>query len=165
MKILLQGHRSITDVSDANFTVQRGPPPPNDAFASAILLSGANGTVIGTNVNATNQSGSGEPAGENSVWYNMDPTEQRDCSLQHRHGLADDRRLHRLDDQRPHPRRDVQRQSERGDLDSSGTARLQHDVSPKTHGQRTFVYSGRSKRESTAQTSPPFGWMIGRSGR
>jgi hypothetical protein len=44
-------------------------PPPNDAFASAILLSGANGTVTGTNVNASDQSASGEPAGENSVWY------------------------------------------------------------------------------------------------
>jgi N-acetylneuraminic acid mutarotase len=44
-------------------------PPPNDAFASAILLTGANGTVTGTNVNATDQSASGEPAGENSVWY------------------------------------------------------------------------------------------------
>jgi hypothetical protein len=43
--------------------------PPNDAFASAILLTGANGTVIGSNVNATDQSASGEPAGENSVWY------------------------------------------------------------------------------------------------
>jgi hypothetical protein len=43
--------------------------PPNDAFGFAILLTGANGTVIGTNVNATNQSASGEPAGENSVWY------------------------------------------------------------------------------------------------
>ena len=48
-------------------------PPPNDAFASAILLTGANGTVIGTNVNATNQSASGEPAGENSVWYTWNP--------------------------------------------------------------------------------------------
>jgi len=45
------------------------PPPPNDAFASAILLTGANGTITGTNVNATDQSASGEPAGENSVWY------------------------------------------------------------------------------------------------
>ena len=43
--------------------------PPNDAFGWAILLTGANGTVIGTNVNATDQSASGEPAGENSVWY------------------------------------------------------------------------------------------------
>ena len=43
--------------------------PPNDAFGWAILLIGANGTVTGTNVNATNQSASGEPAGENSVWY------------------------------------------------------------------------------------------------
>ena len=42
---------------------------PNDAFASAILLTGANGTVTGTNVMATDQSASGEPAGENSVWY------------------------------------------------------------------------------------------------
>jgi N-acetylneuraminic acid mutarotase len=73
VKILLQGHREITDQSDANFTVQRGPPPPNDAFASAILLTGANGTVTGTNVNATNQSASGEPAGENSVWYKWIP--------------------------------------------------------------------------------------------
>ena len=50
--------------------IRRGQvPPPNDAFASAILLTGANGTVTGTNVNATDQSASGEPAGENSVWY------------------------------------------------------------------------------------------------
>jgi hypothetical protein len=51
------------------FTLAWSPPPPNDAFASAILLTGANGTVTGTNVNATDQSASGEPAGENSVWY------------------------------------------------------------------------------------------------
>ena len=43
--------------------------PPNDAFGWAISLIGANGTVTGTNVLATNQSASGEPAGENSVWY------------------------------------------------------------------------------------------------
>jgi hypothetical protein len=73
VKILLQGHREITDQSDANFTVQRTPPPPNDAFASAILLTGANGTVTGTNVNATDQFASGEPAGENSVWYKWNP--------------------------------------------------------------------------------------------
>jgi hypothetical protein len=36
-------------------------------------LTGVNGTVIGTNVNATNQSASGEPAGENSVWYRWTP--------------------------------------------------------------------------------------------
>jgi hypothetical protein len=36
-------------------------------------LTGANGTVTGTNVNATNQSASGEPAGENSVWYRWTP--------------------------------------------------------------------------------------------
>ena len=41
--------------------------PPNDAFASAILLTGANGTVTGSNVNATTEAG--EPAGENTVWY------------------------------------------------------------------------------------------------
>ena len=49
--------------------------PPNDAFASAILLTGSNGTIIGTNVNATDQSASGEPAGENSVWYKWNRTE------------------------------------------------------------------------------------------
>ena len=32
-------------------------------------MTGANGTVTGTNVMATDQSASGEPAGENSVWY------------------------------------------------------------------------------------------------
>ena len=48
----------------------------------------------------------------------VDPTEQRDCSLPHRHGLAHDRRLHRDGDQRPHPHRDLQRHSERGELDS-----------------------------------------------
>jgi hypothetical protein len=40
---------------------------PNDAFASAILLTGANGLVTGTNVNATRETG--EPNGENTVWY------------------------------------------------------------------------------------------------
>jgi hypothetical protein len=42
-------------------------PPPNDAFASPMLLTGANGTVTGSNVNATAEAG--EPNVENTVWY------------------------------------------------------------------------------------------------
>ena len=51
------------------------PPPPgpaNDAFASAVVLSGASGTTSGTNAGATKEAG--EPAhagsaGGKSVWY------------------------------------------------------------------------------------------------
>lgn len=42
-------------------------PPPNDNFASAIVLGGASGSVSGTTLNATLQTG--EPAGAATVWY------------------------------------------------------------------------------------------------
>lgn len=47
-------------------------PPPNDAFANAQVLSGANGTVAGANAGATKESGEpnhGGQAGGGSIWY------------------------------------------------------------------------------------------------
>ncbi len=49
-----------------------GPPPANDDFASARELSGASGSVVGTNVGATLESGEpniGDNPGGASVWY------------------------------------------------------------------------------------------------
>ena len=53
-----------------------GAPPANDAFANAQLLTGTSGTVTGSNVGATKESG--EPAqagnaGGASVWYSWTP--------------------------------------------------------------------------------------------
>ena len=53
------------------------PPPANDNFASAQALSGATGSVSGTNVGATLQAGEPAPAGvptEGSVWFNWTAT-------------------------------------------------------------------------------------------
>ena len=58
------------------------PPPPapaNDNFPAAILISGATGTVSGTNVGATGESGEPDHAGvtgtgRRSVWFNWVPT-------------------------------------------------------------------------------------------
>ena len=50
----------------------RPVPPPNDAFANAQTISGTSGSVAGTNVNATKESGEpshGGNAGARSVWY------------------------------------------------------------------------------------------------
>jgi hypothetical protein len=43
------------------------PPPENDDFADNILMEGLAGSRQGTTIGATRQTG--EPAGENSVWY------------------------------------------------------------------------------------------------
>jgi len=53
--------------TSTNGVLPIGPPPPNDNFLDAIILEGDTGTIDGTNVNATREAG--EPAGENSVWY------------------------------------------------------------------------------------------------
>ena len=48
------------------------PPPPNDNFAAAQVISGCSGTVNGTNVSATKESGELDHAsngGTRSVWY------------------------------------------------------------------------------------------------
>ena len=76
---------------------------PNDAFASAILLTGANGTVTGTNVKATDQSASGEPAGENSVWYRWTPPSNGTAHFNIGMDWLENRRLYRDDDRRSSP--------------------------------------------------------------
>jgi hypothetical protein len=48
-----------------------GVAPPNDAFSSAITISGDVGSIDGTTVGATREPG--EPPGDSSVWYNWTP--------------------------------------------------------------------------------------------
>ena len=60
--------------SSATFTVTTGPAPPpaNDDFANAQVISGKEGTVAGTNVNATLEDGEpthADTGGDASVWY------------------------------------------------------------------------------------------------
>lgn len=42
-------------------------PPPNDLFANALVITGGEGTLTGTNVGATREVG--EPAGASTVWW------------------------------------------------------------------------------------------------
>jgi hypothetical protein len=54
-----------------------GAAPANDAFAAAQLLQGATGTVTGTNVGATKETGEPAQAGNSggaSVWYSWTPS-------------------------------------------------------------------------------------------
>lgn len=66
---------TITLAADEQVTCtfsNRVPPPANDAFANAAVISGASGTVTGTNVNATKETGEpnhGGFVGGKSVWY------------------------------------------------------------------------------------------------
>ncbi|MEX2210206.1 MAG: HYR domain-containing protein [Gaiellaceae bacterium] len=48
-------------------------PPANDDFANAIVLAGNNGSVNGTTVDATNESGEPNPAHSVGVWYSWTP--------------------------------------------------------------------------------------------
>lgn len=48
-----------------------GPPPANDDFENSSILDGDNGVIVGNNVNATTETG--EPHGNNSVWYHWTP--------------------------------------------------------------------------------------------
>jgi len=49
--------------------IQSPPPPINDNFSNAQLLSTSAGTAIGTNVSATVENGEPSHAGEASIWY------------------------------------------------------------------------------------------------
>jgi hypothetical protein len=54
-----------------------GDPPPNDNFASRQAITGASGTVDGTNIDATAETGEPAHAGNDataSVWYRYTPT-------------------------------------------------------------------------------------------
>jgi hypothetical protein len=68
----------VAVVLSAGLTVATAAPaaaaPANDNFANSVLLSGTSGSVNGTNVGATRQTGAGEPdhagtQGGASVWY------------------------------------------------------------------------------------------------
>ncbi|MBJ7452334.1 MAG: immunoglobulin domain-containing protein [Blastococcus sp.] len=66
-----------------NLTVAAGPPA-NDAFAAAQVLAGDSGTITGTNLAATKETG--EPshagnAGGGSVWYSWTPTSSGSATI------------------------------------------------------------------------------------
>lgn len=52
-------------------TAAAPPAPGNDNFANATQISGIEGSITGTTVNATRETN--EPAGDNSVWYKWTP--------------------------------------------------------------------------------------------
>ena len=72
---------NVTPPSDLTFTLLRdigwasgsaASPPPNDNFANAQVISGCSGSVTGTNVGATKETGEQDHAsngGTRSVWY------------------------------------------------------------------------------------------------
>ena len=71
--------RSVTSVGDThpyegNFDLRwRGAPaPPNDNFAGATLLEGTSGSIVGTTLDATTESGEPSTSGV-SVWYKFVP--------------------------------------------------------------------------------------------
>ena len=58
-----------------NSAATSSPPPPNDNFSAGQTIAGCSGTVAGTNVGATRESGEpnhepGGNGGQHSVWYN-----------------------------------------------------------------------------------------------
>ena len=76
-RIAIDGYNNLRGNVTLNWLLTpAGVPPANDAFANAQVLTGATGTVTGTNVNATKETG--EPAqagnaGGASVWYSWTP--------------------------------------------------------------------------------------------
>src|SRR5258706_13623475 len=82
---------SVTPPSDLPFSLMRDigwcagcpppsptptpSPPPNDNFASSQVLSGCSGSVTGTNLGATKESGEpnnpDSPTSTKSVWYQL----------------------------------------------------------------------------------------------
>jgi hypothetical protein len=70
-RIAVDGYNGDSGTAVLNWSEVSGPPP-NDAFGSAILLAGAAGMTIGTNLTATKQSGEPNHAGNPgaaSLWY------------------------------------------------------------------------------------------------
>jgi hypothetical protein len=68
------------DGSTFNLVLTNGPPPPNDAFADAALLSGGSPSKIGTTANATQQPG--EPSAWSSVWYRWTASQTGKVTIQ-----------------------------------------------------------------------------------
>jgi hypothetical protein len=91
----------------------------------------------------------------------VDRAEQRGGALPHRHGLAHDRRLHRDGDQRPHPHRDLQRQSERGELDSGRGDNLPDTTHQKHADVGLHVGLVALDRDTTADNLSKAGWSLG----
>jgi len=67
------GHSGISPNGAANFSGLRNTPPANDNFANAQAISGTSGSVTGTTVDSSLESGEpnylGPPYGYDSVWY------------------------------------------------------------------------------------------------
>ena len=83
---IIVANANSTATTATDFVVTEGPaaPPPNDNFANAQKLSGDSGTVTGTNVNATKETG--EPThddngGDSSVWYQWTPSKSGSASV------------------------------------------------------------------------------------
>ncbi|MGV3757162.1 MAG: reprolysin-like metallopeptidase [Verrucomicrobiota bacterium] len=59
------------ETGDFSFVVDQSQPPPNDAFANSITVTGATNTVTGTNFRATKEAAETSPlsGGGKSVWW------------------------------------------------------------------------------------------------
>jgi Bacterial Ig domain len=78
-RIAVDGYGGATGAVGLSLELEPGPPPPaNDDFANAEVLSGTSGSASGTNVAASKQSGepnhAGNPGGA-SVWYEWEAPE------------------------------------------------------------------------------------------
>jgi len=78
LKFLFTTDTSVTNegwyIDDISITddYTPGPPPTNDYYTNAQVLTGAAGVMRGNNAEATAEPG--EPAGYNTVWYQWTPT-------------------------------------------------------------------------------------------
>jgi hypothetical protein len=74
-RIAVDGHSGDSGSLVLNWQTFTGTPV-NDAFSSAIALSGSSGSALGTNINATKQSSEPDHAGNaggSSIWYRWTP--------------------------------------------------------------------------------------------
>jgi hypothetical protein len=76
----LAGIVEIKEPQTAHSSVVIVPPSSNDNIADAIEIFGESGSLVGTNVGATRESG--EPVGENSVWYKWTPNRDKTAIMQ-----------------------------------------------------------------------------------
>jgi hypothetical protein len=74
--VVIASNETATPYAFAITGAAQGETPPNDNFANAIVLAGNSGTVSGTTVGATRETGEGNQGGLNgrTVWYRWTPT-------------------------------------------------------------------------------------------